>query len=125
MQGRIGIGVGFMEIQKILFPQIGRCTEKELYFRLDRTEQGIIEEVKTQYSYENQLIQFDRFGKVWFDTYFNGLSIEKWNKYTTVKNISLRLRISGKFKVILHILHSVNGAFLSGFFNRAFTSSTV
>lgn len=109
MQGRIGIGVGFMEIQKILFPQIGRCTEKELYFRLDRTEQGIIEEVKTQYSYENQLIQFDRFGKVWFDTYFNGLSIEKWNKYTTVKNISLRLRISGKFKVILINKEKING----------------
>ncbi|MDE7179348.1 MAG: glycosyltransferase [Lachnospiraceae bacterium] len=90
-----------MEIQKILFPQIGRCTEKELYFRLDRSEQGLREEVKTQYSYEHQIIEFDRRGKVWFDTYFNGLTIEKWLKYTAVKEVSLKVKISGKFKVIL------------------------
>jgi len=97
-----------MEIQKILFPQIGRCTEKELYFRLDKSEQGVIEEVKTQYSYENQIIQFDKYGKVWFDTYFNGLSIEKWTKYTAIKNVSLKLRISGKFKVILINKEKIN-----------------
>ncbi len=25
-----------MEIQKILFPEVGRCTEKELYFRTEQ-----------------------------------------------------------------------------------------
>ncbi len=90
-----------MEIQKILFPQIGRCTEKELYFRFDRSEQGVLEEAKTQYSYENQIIEFDKRGKVWFDTYFNGLTIEKWSKYTAVKDVSLKVKIFGKFKVIL------------------------
>lgn len=83
-----------MEIQKILFPRIGLCTEKALYFRTNTVG-------KIQYSYEKQTIEFDERGKVWFDTYFNGLSVEKWRKYTTVRNVFLRITISGKFKVLL------------------------
>lgn len=87
-----------MEIQRILFPQIGRCTECGLYFRPDSGSQ---EKVRTQYVIGDQKIGFERRGKVWFDTYFNGLSIEKWTKYTIVKDISLKLNISGRFKVSL------------------------
>ena len=101
-----------MEIQKILFPQIGRCTEKELYFRLDRTEQGLTEGKNAQYSYEEQTIAFNKRGKLWFDTYFNGLSIEKWTKYTSVENVSLRISISGKFKVVLVNKEKLHGDIL-------------
>lgn len=101
-----------MEIQKILFPQIGRCTEKELYFRLDRTEQGLAEGKNAQYSYEEQTVAFNKRGKLWFDTYFNGLSIEKWTKYTAVKNVSLKIRISGKFKVVLVNKEKLHGDIL-------------
>ena len=90
-----------MEIQRILFPQIGRCTECGLYFRLDRPDSGSQEKVRTQYVIGDQKIGFERRGKVWFDTYFNGLSIEKWTKYTIVKDVSLKLNISGRFKVSL------------------------
>ena len=29
-----------MEIQKILFPQVGRCTDREMYFRLEKSGFG-------------------------------------------------------------------------------------
>ena len=97
-----------MEIQKILFPQIGRCTEEELYFRLDSKFRESQEKVRTQFLYEKQRIDFEKQGKVWFDTYFNGLSIEKWVKYTNIDNVSLRLKISGKFRVFLINKEKVN-----------------
>ena len=90
-----------MEIQKILFPRVGRCTEEKLYFRQDRKG-------RTQYLYNNQKIDFEKGGKVWFDTYFNGLSVEKWGKYARIENISLKLKISGKFRVLLINKEKVN-----------------
>lgn len=36
-----------------------------------------------------------------FDTYFNGLSYEKWKKYTCIGDVSLHIGISGKFTLIL------------------------
>lgn len=97
-----------MEIQKILFPQIGRCTEEELYFRLDEQNRESHEQIRTQYLYKNQRIDFEKRGKAWFDTYFNGLSIEKWVKYTNIENISLKLKISGKFRVLLINKEKIN-----------------
>lgn len=90
-----------MEIQRILFPQTGRCTERELYFRLDRKDSKSREKIRTQYILGNQEIAFERRGVAWFDTYFNGLSIEKWTKYTIVKDVSVKIKISGRFKVSL------------------------
>lgn len=90
-----------MEIQRILFPQTGRCTERELYFRLDRKDSKSREKIRTQYILGNQEIAFERRGIAWFDTYFNGLSIEKWTKYTIVKDVSVKIKISGRFKVSL------------------------
>ena len=49
-----------MEIQKILFPQIGRCTEEELYFRMDSKFRESQEKVRTQFLYEKQRIDLDR-----------------------------------------------------------------
>lgn len=90
-----------MEIQRILFPQTGRCTERDLYFRLDRKDAKSREKIRTQYVLGNQEIGFEKRGKAWFDTYFNGLSIEKWTKYTIVNTISLKIKLSGRFKVSL------------------------
>lgn len=88
-----------MEIQKILFPQVGRCTEREMYFRLEKS--GFGSNQMLFYDNENQTILFRTGEKVWFDTYFNGFSIEKWKKYTILDNLTLKLELSGKFKVIL------------------------
>lgn len=81
-----------MNIQKILFPEVGRCTETELYFRLGK---------KTEYRGDKKRIAFKKNARVTFDTYFNGFSIEKWMKYTVLDNVSVNLCLSGKFKVTL------------------------
>lgn len=81
-----------MDIQKILFPEVGRCTETELYFRLGK---------KTEYRGDKKSITFRKHAVVAFDTYFNGFSIEKWMKYTVLQELALRLSLSGKFKVTL------------------------
>ena len=88
-----------MEIQKILFPQVGRCTDREMYFRLEHS--GFGSNQMLFYDNEKQTILFRTGEKVWFDTYFNGFSIEKWKKYTILDNLTLKLELSGKFKVIL------------------------
>ena len=67
-----------MEIQKILFPQVGRCTDREMYFRLEKS--GFGSNQMLFYDNEKQTILFRTGEKVWFDTYFNGFSIEKWKK---------------------------------------------
>ncbi len=38
---------------------------------------------------------------VTFDTYFNGFSIEKWKKYTVIGDVSVKLVLSGRFRVTL------------------------
>ena len=122
-----------MKIQQILFPQVGRCTEEELYFRRAEQCAGNVQNdqvsalVKAGMLLENQkLVSFDegqgqlrisQGGKVWFDTYFNGFSIEKWKKYTILSKLSLWLKVSGRVKVTLYavekILQNVNKTVLA------------
>lgn len=106
-----------MNIQKILFPETGRCTEEELYFRSNRARDylderpgrrgGLVKdpfagnEKKVEFDSINKTIKVEKNGIVWFDTYFNGFSVEKWMRYTVVDNVSLKLTLSGKFKVTL------------------------
>lgn len=108
-----------MVIQELLFPEIGKCTIEELYFR---KENGIVPEEdeekdelslqlkamflhensgKSVYDREKKTLRFSKGGLVWFNTYFNGISIEKWKKYTVVNNLSLKLVLQGSFKVVL------------------------
>jgi len=113
-----------MKIQEILFPQAGKCTEEELYFRRVEDcgrEEGVSNLIQAGAALENRkLVLYDeearelrlsRGGKVWFDTYFNGFSIEKWRKYTILSELSLRLELSGRVRVTLYseeeIMHSV------------------
>lgn len=83
-----------MKIQELLFPVIGRCTETELYYRTNSDERADIDRSKPA-------IVFEKNAKVDFDTYFNGFYLEKWSKYTILNNLSLKLLLSGRFKVIL------------------------
>ena len=97
-----------MEIQKILFPEVGRCTEKELYYRTEqecsRPTPGVLHEQtlmenqrkaledvannsRITFSYEEKQITMQKDAVVAFDTYFNGLSIEKWKKYTVIGDV--------------------------------------
>lgn len=101
-------------VQKILFPQIGKCTEQELYFRQEEAykEYRIISEKKQKvrrvyaakdaaYSYSQKYLSLKKGERIGFDTYFNGFSIDKWKKYTVLDNLYLSLTLQGKLKVTL------------------------
>lgn len=98
-----------MEIQKILFPKIGRCTEQELYFRKPDDRMDCIKQKKAQrpspkkltYHYSEGILHLKEGERAAFDTYFNGFSIEKWKKYTVLDNLSLCLTLQGNVKVTL------------------------
>jgi len=107
-----------MVIQELLFPEIGKCTIEELYFRkddgiiLDDEEEDDVTKLvrareihenmgKSKYDRAGKFLCFEKDAKVWFNTYFNGVSIEKWKKYTVVNNLSLKLVLKGSFKIVL------------------------
>jgi GT2 family glycosyltransferase len=134
-----------MEIQKILFPEVGRCTETELYFRLNRKTDylknefehlnvcSLLESGFNAYSDNEKRIEFhiedktftlEKNAKVWFDTYFNGLSIEKWMKYTILDNVSLRLELLGKFRVTLVSKEKIHEDIISKVISEKIVEST-
>lgn len=79
-----------MILQNIIYPSIDTCTEELMYFRRN----GNVE-----YAWCNDRIQISKYGMVEFDTYFNGFSVEKWHKYTCIKNVSLNIVIQGSVRV--------------------------
>lgn len=77
-----------MILQNIELPVDDICDKYRLYFH---AEENVY--------YEEGRLTFDKTGVCSFDTYFNGVSIDKWNKYTNVGRITARINIKGKFKV--------------------------
>ena len=111
-----------MNIQEILFPEVGKCTERELYFHSNHPDSlekdiqktcfdkgdprrqlfdllGARESIKLDM--ENKTLTFAKDAEAIFDTYFNGFTIEKWRKYTVVNKVALSLSLAGKFVVTL------------------------
>ncbi|HEY9691943.1 MAG TPA: glycosyltransferase [Oculatellaceae cyanobacterium] len=82
----------FHKLQELIFPKKDICTVEQLFFKVKS---------KCFFDYENNCISFQQGGVISFDTYFNSFSVDKWNKYTQVKNISFNLNLKGKFKVNL------------------------
>ena len=82
-----------MILQHMLMPRAGICNQRDMYVRTDKK--------KVHFVNEHQTLQFKKFGTAWFDTYFNGFSIEKWRKYTQVEQISVTLQLKGKFEIQL------------------------
>lgn len=73
-----------------MWPNPNICTEREMYFRLPETG--------AEYVYVKDRIVFRKsFCVVFFNTYFNSFSIGKWKKYTEIDNVTLTLRLKGKF----------------------------
>ena len=76
-------------LQNILFPDNEICAEKEMYFHGD----GLL---------LNNRISVEKNKSVCFDTYFNGLSIDKWREYTSLNRFFLDIRISGNLKISIY-----------------------
>ena len=81
-----------MKLQNILFPSTDTCTEELMYFRRGD---------KVFYNWSSDGVEIQKDGILFFDTYFNGFTIEKWAKYTNVKTVFLTIRIEGHVRLTL------------------------
>lgn len=85
-----------MKIQNLLLPKAGVCTEEGLYFLRE-----VDHEREVMHNARNGELWFSQYGFAGFDSYFNGLSLAKWKKYTTIGDIRLCLWLQGRFEVTL------------------------
>lgn len=81
-----------MILQNIIFPKTNVCSIFDLYFRINDDK---------CYSFNDSRITLNSEEVALFDTYFNGFYIDKWKKYTEITNVSLTLRLKGKFSIRL------------------------
>ncbi len=79
-------------LQHMLMPKAGVCNQTDMFFRMNK-KVHLTDEMKT--------LTFRKYGVVWFDTYFNSLSIGKWVKYTNIGRVYIRLKLRGKFEISL------------------------
>ena len=102
-----------VRLQNILLPKTGVCAETEMFFR---AEQSCL-------SKEEDCIQLKQNETVRFDTYFNSFSIEKWQKYTCVDEVTLNLSVKGRMEIDLYNLYFENGSVSSvSLYNTEFHS---
>lgn len=97
-----------MKIQNVLLPRAAVCSEQKLYYHITPSMGKSCEE--SVYQNEEETSLFIKEGtKVSFDTYFNGLSIEKWKKYTQIKDVFLNLQLKGAAEIrLLNIIRLPN-----------------
>lgn len=110
-----------MKLQQIIWTKDGVCTESALYYHTNlidddkiageeieaydknirkRMNLELLNEAKVYEKPEGGLV-IGTNGKVSFDTYFNSVSIEKWKKYTVIKEVSVTLEFKGDFLIRL------------------------
>lgn len=99
-----------IRLQNIIFPKPGICYETEMFYRLAPVPEPT--EGRYQFDAQKAALTVSTSGVVFFDTYFNSLSLGKWMKYTNATRFALKLKLKGAFSVSL--LHSslINGAVL-------------
>ena len=107
-----------MILQNIVFPSIDTCTEEQMYFRR-YGEPGEIE-----FSWCSDHIKLNKNASISFDTYFNGISAEKWCKYTKVRKVRLNVKITGKFRLTIVRNEVVGEEVESEFVDEQFVKSS-
>ena len=80
-----------MILQKVLFPKQNICSQENLYYR---SNHAIMD-------YEYRQLLLKREDTVIFDTWFNGFSVKKWEKYTNARNYKLHITIKGWVRICL------------------------
>lgn len=95
------------QLQSIVFPKPGICFDVEMFFRFLPAEGS-----KCVYHLNTEKAELgvDKGGTVRFDTYFNSLSVGKWDKYTYIKRYSIQIKIKGVFLITLLHIKYMNGA---------------
>lgn len=87
-----------MKIQNIIFPKKEICDIKEMYFRI--SDDAKPESLSVGHGKETELIKLEKGSSFQTDTYFNGLSIDKWKKYTKIRRLSLNIFFKGKMRLV-------------------------
>jgi galactofuranosylgalactofuranosylrhamnosyl-N-acetylglucosaminyl-diphospho-decaprenol beta-1,5/1,6-galactofuranosyltransferase len=83
-----------INLQNIILPDRKICMEDELYFRCnDNHLSGVF------YDELHGALIYKRYAFSSFDTYFNSFSIGKWQYYTKLESLYLKLRFKGKFSI--------------------------
>ncbi len=83
-----------LTLQNVLLPSAGTCEETELYYRTGEAD-------RQKCTMQENGLAVGKGCTISFDTYFGGFTIEKWRKYTHVRNVSLKLRLKGAFAIKL------------------------
>lgn len=94
-----------MNLQNVLWPKAGVCMDEELYFHKDKKTHLIVGEKENYFC-------MDEHAMVYSDTYFNGFSIEKWLKYTKIKNVKVCLKVEGKLNISICVVQKINDSFV-------------
>lgn len=82
-------------IQRGIGPTIGLCTEVPLYFRANDF---------ASYEHARQQWRFVRGGHVYFNTYFNGLSVRRWKATAPLHDLRAEVSFSGHITVRVHLM---------------------
>lgn len=94
-----------IKLQNLLYPDVNICYEKNMYYRLN----GAFENT------ERKSLVFSPNAACTFDTYFNSFSIRRWDKYTKLTNIFLRLILKGDFRVRLYSKEMIGSDIITKF----------
>ena len=87
---------GLMTLQNLIFPEQGICTEANMYFHAN----GAV-----VYDERSSSITVENGSTVFFDTYFNALSIGKWHENCALNG--LWLGVSGRGRVEIKVFHAI------------------
>lgn len=88
--------MGLLTLQNVIFPEQGICTEGKMFFH--GTEAVVYDERGPCITVEDE-------ATVYFDTYFNALSIGKWHENCALNG--LWLGISGRGRVEVKVFHAI------------------
>ena len=81
----------FYIVQKFIYQNFQFGAKEALYYRI---KNDYVQAVPSQAYFE-----FQKGGRVEFDTYFNALTIHKWKKYCNIPTLFFKIQGAGRFKV--------------------------
>ncbi len=125
-----------MILQELLFPNYDTCAKYDMYFRLEGANTAGLDAPREKvpgelthyerfyrrkadirydssslrrayYDPQERAVHLASWQRMGFDTYFNCFAIGKWNKYTRMDNLKLRLVLKGSFQVTLLHMYSM------------------
>ena len=87
----------YTTIQSLIWPELGICTERDLYFRLSRP---------AGYSYDTGTVQLAPGGGFKTNTWFNLFNIGKWKRHCDLSSLYLTLTGSGECEISVILAHA-------------------